>query len=232
MVSSQRFSRRKVTAALAVGLIASPIMKRKVCYSLLLLLVICPIAIDWWYASGPPPTVSYEQWSAPPHYDFPLSESKDDPGEKVIRPEQILHSQDFLFSMGVGSGLSGLDVLRVNQTGTASYTFRTSEEDCWTVTFQVSEPVVTKLRQTLVQMKYLELKRSYHAAVIDGTQWCIRLEVDGISKAVYCDNYFPAVVGQLAEFVRDEILHPNEKKIMRAWKIRPKAARDSAKDLW
>jgi hypothetical protein len=74
--------------------------------------------------------------------------------------------------------------VRIDASGNATYVFSTRGR-WWKAGFDVPPSTVDKLRQLLVDVDYLALDRTYHAAVFDGTQWCIRVEAAGVSKNVY-----------------------------------------------
>ncbi|MBI3410854.1 MAG: hypothetical protein HY040_21160 [Planctomycetes bacterium] len=83
----------------------------------------------------------------------------------------MLHAGDFFFTMGVGSGMYGLDVFRVDSEGNATYVFSTGHDEWWRKEFKLPPSTLAKLRQLLVDVDFGALDRAYHANVADGTQW-------------------------------------------------------------
>jgi hypothetical protein len=210
-------------------------MKRK---RLFLILVagafVSAIAFAKWLSAGEPPSIPFDAWWGSDRPDFPLAKSEDDPSPSRLRSEHILGAEGFVFTMGVGSGLSGLDVFRVDAAGNAVYVFATGDShgDWWRAEFTVAAPMVTHLRKLLVEIDYPSLKRAYHANVADGTQWCIRVDCAGIVKKMYCNNYFPAAAMRLAAAVGGEILPAHGPEIQKARRIWQATARSAAKGLW
>jgi len=189
-------------------------------------------ALVWVVLQKPqkPPTIPYEAWIATRDPNFPLAKTK--PDDVVIRNGDLLDGQDFVFTMGVGSGMYGLDVFRVDDSGNASYTFSTGYDDWWKRDFQISPAEVVKLRRLLVEVEYGTMARAYHANVLDGTQWCIRVDVNGATKQVYCNNYFPEAAERLADAVRQDLLPPHDEELRAARRIFQSQARGIAAALW
>jgi hypothetical protein len=196
---------------------------------LLALLAAC--AVDWALLPREPPSIPYGAWSAPRRTAHPLHHSEADPSPAVLTPRDLLQRDDFEFAMGVGSGLHGLDVFRVDGRGQASYVFANGER-WWRAEFQVSPALLARLRQLLVEVDYPSLKRAYYASVCDGTQWCIRVAAGGTARKVYCDNHFPDGARRLARFVGQELLPAHEDDIKEAGRITPAEAGKASSDLW
>jgi hypothetical protein len=99
--------------------------------------------------------------------------------------------------------------------------------------FAVQPQVVADLRQLLVDIDYYNLKRAYRAPpdptatppaasakpadgaappppVAAGNQWFVRVRVGSKEKGVWCDNHFPRTIIKLNDFIRDEIVEPNQ----------------------
>ena len=71
--------------------------------------------------------------------------SETEPDDVAIRNGDLLNGQDFVFTMGVGNGMYGLDVFRVDASRNASYTFSTGYDDWWKRDFRISPAEVAKL---------------------------------------------------------------------------------------
>jgi hypothetical protein len=134
--------------------------------------------------------------------------------------------------MGVGSGMHGLNVFQVNASGNAAYVFSTGYDRWWKRDFRITPEQVAKLRRLLVEVDYGSMARSYHAGVCDGTQWYVRVEVNGVTKQVYCDNYFPEAAVRLGEAVRKDLLSAYDEELRASRRILLSTARDFAAPLW
>jgi hypothetical protein len=149
----------------------------------------------------------------------------------VIRNEDLLDAPDFVFTMGVGSGLNGLDVFRVDARGNAIYVFSTGDDVWWRRDFRIPPAEIAGLRRLLVEVDFASLERAYHANAVDGTQWCIRVELSGSAKRVYCNNYFPEAAKQLADAV-GKLLPAHDGELREARRIFQSTARTFAAPLW
>jgi hypothetical protein len=185
-----------------------------------------------WTQSQKPAMIPYEAWAVPRDPEFPLARCDPDPVQRRLRNDEIMSEDDFVFTMGVGSGMYGLDVFRVDASGDASYVFSTDRDAWWAVEFKATAAEVVKLRQLLVDIEFANLASGYHGDVCDGTQWCIRLDVAGITKRVYCNNYFPGATQKLANAISRELLPAHEAELKKARRIWESSAKTAAADLW
>jgi hypothetical protein len=205
-------------------------------FGFFLCLVVAVAGICYLAAVEHPGPVSFEGW-APPAYPAEHAHwTKDEPNPPDLTEAQLLEADDFAFAMGVGSGWHGLSVFRMNAAGTASYVFPTDNGtrtgQWWRAEFQLAPEEVVRLRRFLQEVNYLSLKRYYHANVMDGTQWCIRVDSAGVTRKVYCNNSFPDAAVRLAEFIGQEVLPAHKASIQKARRISEEVSRRSAKDLW
>jgi hypothetical protein len=210
-------------------------MKRGIRITLLaslLLAIACALALFLWDYSQEPTSIPYEAWDVPHDPIFPLSKSEPDVNRNRIRNEDMLRADDFVFTMGVGSGMYGLDIFRVDAEGNATYIFSTGYGDWWRTEFKIPVPALVKLRQLLVDVDYASLERAYLADVCDGTQWCLRVDVAGTTKKVYCNNYFPDAAERLAIAISREVLPAHETELKRARRIWESSAKNAAAVLW
>jgi hypothetical protein len=161
---------------------------------------------------------------------FPLFKTEEDLAwPREGRPLLAL-DDTFEFQLGLGSGWHGLNLMKISADGTAVYEYQTYPG--WSrKTFTVGRPGVERLVERINALKILGLHRAYHAHVADGTQWCLLIKTGGRRKAVYCDNYFPAEVRELATFVRRDLVDPASSKAapvaVPAW-----ACRQHEKEIW
>jgi hypothetical protein len=129
---------------------------------LLLFLVLAFFATGsalFWAFLLKPPAIPYEAWIAPRDPSFPLARTE--PDEAAIRNDDLLNGEDFVFTMGVGSGMYGLDVFRVDASGNASYVFSTGYDDWWKRDFRIPAAEVANLRRLLVKVDYRSMARAY-----------------------------------------------------------------------
>lgn len=119
---------------------------------------------------------------------------------------------DFWFQLGQGSGMHGLDLIRVTADGGVSYEYLSSSG--WArKRFSIDQKMIQSLKEKIDHLGIQNLKPAYHRPIADGTQWCLLIKGDGRPKAIYCDNNFPKPVVDLAEFVHKNILEPNATNI-------------------
>ena len=149
----------------------------------------------------------------------------DDLPGSFVPDDVLLTARDFSFTIGVGSGQDGYDVIKVRADGGCEYTFGNWErvahpehgavnQKVWRrASFAVSPESVAMLRQTLVDTHYFQLKKAYYTDVCDGTQWFVKVSAGGKGKGVYCSNHFPTPVVRLREFVRQHVVESNQAAI-------------------
>jgi hypothetical protein len=202
-------------------------MKRQT--SLLILAsTVSTLALVSWVMWRGPATIPYQAWTADPGMLLPLQLAQNDRPPVRVRAEDLLHAEDFVFTMGVGdAGLVGPDVFRVDGSCAARYVFRTRDGAWWTAEFHLSPALLAQLRKLLVEIDYPSLKRRYYAGAADGNCWGIRVDVAGVTKKVFCDNHFPGAAIRLASFVGQEILPAHESDIRRAIRTRLRDGRNS-----
>lgn len=211
-------------------------MKRAVLLTLLIGMPSCVVAFLFWTYTNQPPTISFGEWNAPADPVFPLDRTEPDAAPIRLRNDDLLHATDFVFTMGVGSGMDGLDVFRVDAEGNATYIFANrithGHVTWWQSEFKVEPAMLRKLRKLLIEVDYVSLERAYHAAVADGNQWCIRVDAAGVTKKVYCNNYFPEAAEKLAKLIGRELLPMHEEEIKTARRIWESTASAAAAGLW
>jgi hypothetical protein len=152
--------------------------------------------------------------------------------EPMGAPPFIPRDENFDFQLGRGSGWHGLDLFRVTSDGTAVYEYQTESGEGWErKTFLVDRARLDALRDAINNLRIAELNRAYHGNVMDGTQWCLLISMDGQTKSVYCDNNFPAPIRNLATLVDETILEPLGSPIV-AETVPQRHHRKHEKELW
>ncbi|AMV27946.1 hypothetical protein VT84_26315 [Gemmata sp. SH-PL17] len=144
-------------------------------------------------------------------------------------------SKPWQIEFGRGSGLEGLDTIKLNQNGKAILHRRKSElrgdvtVDSWeTTTVVLSPEKVAKILDAVAENRLLELSKAYHSRMHDGTQWVLWVRQGEWEKAVYFNNRFPDSIVQFAKKL-DGVLTGEDSQ----WHAVPdKGARDHERDLW
>jgi hypothetical protein len=119
----------------------------------------------------------------------------DDPASRDADSVDWQNAPDFQFTWGDGSGWHGYDSVKMSASGKVTYVFRDSADRGWAwkrAEFTVDSLTVRDLRQLLKDVDYFRLKQAYHAAIEDGTQRFVKVEISGKRKGVYCTTTFPA----------------------------------------
>ena len=80
----------------------------------------------------------------------------------------------------------------------------------------LSDAGFKQILESVYQLKLFELKNNYYNPdILDGTQWILRIKKDGVNKAVYFNNKFPAAIKEFSKLV-DEVLK-NDSKASLIW---------------
>lgn len=149
-----------------------------------------------------------------------------DPASVDAHLVDLINAPEFRFAWGDG-GMGQYEVLVVSADGKADFTFPDGPhlptpqnpeyiDFSWKRAQFIVDPATMKeLRDLLAAVEYWKLNRSYTSDVMDGTQWCFRVDASGKRKLVYCSNYFPPQTVRLIQFVRQHIL-ANQKVPMAA----------------
>lgn len=153
-------------------------------------------------------------------YNFPLHKSEEDPAAADAGAVDLAGAADFSFVMGEGGGQTGYNVVKLSADGVCQYTFinpaayRYPDEPYWKrATFAVDAGTVAELRRLLAEIDYWRMKKMYHGAAADGTQWFVKIRAAGRNKGVYCNNHFPDGIQRLSQFVHSRILEPHRAEI-------------------
>ena len=157
------------------------------------------------------PVVWYGIWSSYHTTEkFTRMWTVDDPASADARNIDWKNESDFIFTWGDGSGWEGYDTVKLRSDGTVAYVFRDhtrSSEWKWKrPQFSLEGDTVRELRDLLAAIDYFSLKQQYHAAIMDGTQRFVKVEISGKRKGVYCNNNFPIEILRIKSFVEKRIL--------------------------
>jgi hypothetical protein len=113
----------------------------------------------------------------------------------------------FVLEFGRGSGMRGLDTVKILEDGTAILHERTTT-GVKVARLQLPPEELQKVRRLIEKHRLLALDRSYSNGWADGTQWIVRIKHDGGEKAAYFDNLFPAAITEFADEL-DVLLNAN-----------------------
>lgn len=127
--------------------------------------------------------------------------------EKDDRPAfTIDHTQPFWLEFGRGSGLDGLNTVKIDQTGKVVLHRMKSDRQpnvtvlSWEVTIlQLSPEAVAEVLKAVESNGLMGLHKAYHADVHDGTQWVFWAKQGEREKSVYFNNSFPRAINAFAE---------------------------------
>lgn len=139
--------------------------------------------------------------------------------------------KDFHFELGRGSGMEGLDTIEFGSNGEVTL-FRQQPQAKWqTAALKLAPVAIARIFEVVRTEGIMEMPSAFHANAYDGTQWVLWIKQDQKSKAIYCNNYFPAGVKRLAEQVDKELAAAGLDRIK--WKDVPtKKFREHEKPLW
>ncbi len=137
----------------------------------------------------------------------------------------------FEFQLGLGSGLHGLNLVKIFADGTASYVYETAGG--WNrKSFSVPRRDVERLVEKVNALRVFGLAQVYSDPNIeDGAQWCLLIKTGGRKKRVYCNNYFPGELQELAEFVHRMVVQPAAAQA-RGMPISLEELRQNEKEVW
>lgn len=123
--------------------------------------------------------------------------------ERNKRPTlNIDHTQPFWIEFGRGSGLNGLDTVKIDQTGKAILRKMKSTHQnlSWEVaTLQLSRGELDEVLKAVESNKLMGLQKSYHRNLADGTQWVLWIRQGKHENSVYFNNNFPGSITAFAD---------------------------------
>lgn len=152
---------------------------------------------------------------------FPLSNVKKDDRP----PFRIDPNSPYRIELGRGSGMFGLETVRITQDGNVVLHRQGNAATWFKGTMHLSEDTLKQVLKAVEDNKLIGLHKAYHANVWDGTQWVLWIKQGDNEKAVYCDNYFPPEIVKFSEFL-DKVLAASGNVI---WLP---ASSDHARELW
>jgi hypothetical protein len=143
--------------------------------------------------------------------------------EPDTRPAFALDaSQPFVIEFARGGVMYGMDVEKVDETGTVKLRRNAGLPNVYeTASLQLSGAGVKQLVDLVNSSRLTELGRSYSDPnILYGAQWMLWIQQHGGEKSIYCNNAFP---DQITDFGRrlDDLLK-NEELSRVSWTPVPK----------
>jgi hypothetical protein len=152
------------------------------------------------------PTADSGIWTVPHHGE--TSEMSDPHWAGDVNPAET-EDEGFVFELGMGSGLDGLNVTTIDASRRASHVWAAGgTPDAWReVHFEVNQRELDELVRSLNDEHVLSLARRYEdKSIADGAQWILHVRTQGRDKYVYASNSFPPPLVRLARFVKEQII--------------------------
>ena len=128
--------------------------------------------------------------------------------EPDSRPAFVLDaSKPFVIELGRGSGMRGLDVVRVRETGLVELYRIAGGQNVESASLRLSNADVATLVGLVNSQRLTGMGRTYSDPnVADGTQWILWIEQPPSTKSIYFNNSFPDQITAFAKGL-DALLH-------------------------
>jgi len=121
----------------------------------------------------------------------------------------LVADSTFEFQLGQGSGLHGLNLVKITAAGEGFYDYPLDDIKWQQWKFHVDNQTMEKLVEKINNLKIMNMKRVYEDPnVADGTQWCLLIKGNGNAKSIYFNNKFPDQIKQLADYVHNTVMGP------------------------
>ena len=120
--------------------------------------------------------------------------------EPDTRPAFVLDpSKPFVIEFGRGSGWHGLDIVKIDQTGTVQLSRVEGRPSAESASLKLSSADVATLVGLVNSNQLTSMGRTYSdPRIADGTQWVLWLEQSPSLKAIYFNNSFPSQINAFA----------------------------------
>jgi hypothetical protein len=119
------------------------------------------------------------------------------PPAHVVQPDTrpafaLDPSKSFVVEFGRGSGWHGLDIIKVDHSGTVKVSRTTNDHHLESASLKLSRLDLAKLVGLVNTNKLTSLGRTYtDPRIADGTQWVLWIQQGVSEKAIYFNNSFP-----------------------------------------
>jgi len=116
--------------------------------------------------------------------------------EPDTRPAFVLDaSKPFVIELGRGSGMYGLDVVKISQTGAVELQRIVGGQHVERASVQLSGAALTELVDRVNSRRMTSMGRSYSdPGMADGTQWVLWVQQVPLEKSIYFNNAFPGEI--------------------------------------
>jgi hypothetical protein len=141
-------------------------------------------------------------------------------------------SKPFVIELGRGSGMNGLDIVKVDQTGAVELARIAGGQNVESASLRLSSGDTAAL-VGLVNTNHLTgMSRTYaDPRVADGTQWVLWIEQSPSEKAIYFNNSFPSQITAFASEL-DALLQKAGLKTAKWTPVPKQQGIDQQKALW
>lgn len=159
--------------------------------------------------------------------------------ERDERPSFTIDpTQDFRLEFGRGSGLQGLDTVKIDRMGSVvlhrlkrDYE---NEKDIYTwqtATLHLTHEAMVDVVKAVEENGLTKLHRAYHENIHDGTQWVFWLKQGEHEKTIYFNNRFPKQITQFAKQLDGILAAAGRDRL--AWQAVPEdESRKHERELW
>jgi hypothetical protein len=119
------------------------------------------------------------------------------PASKVVEPDTrpsfvLVASQPFVIEFGRGSGMNGLDVVRVDETGAVRLDRIAAGQNIVSASLTLPAADTAKLVGVVNDERITSMGSAYHdPRVHDGSQWVLWVRQGTSEKSIYFNNSFP-----------------------------------------
>jgi hypothetical protein len=116
------------------------------------------------------------------------------------RPSFVLDaSKPFVVELGRGSGWRGLDIIRIDQTGSVEMQRVGRDANMESAALRLPAADIEKLVDLINAHQLTSMARTYSdPGVADGTQWVLWIQQSPADKSIYCNNAFPKQITAFA----------------------------------
>jgi len=117
--------------------------------------------------------------------------------KKVVKPDTrpsflLDPAKPFVLELGRGSGLQGLDIIKVDQSGTLSMSRTTRSADTESTSLTLTRNDIAALADLVNTNQLTTMGQAYSdPSIADGTQWILWIQQGASEKAIYFNNSFP-----------------------------------------
>jgi hypothetical protein len=141
-------------------------------------------------------------------------------------------SKPFVIELGRGSGWHGLDIVKVDQTGTVQLSRIEGRPNAETASLKLSSADLAALVGLVNTNQLTSMGRTYSdPRVADGTQWVLWIEQSSFQKSIYFNNSFPGKITTFADGL-DALLQKSGLSAAKWSPLPAQQAKDQQKALW